>query len=79
MIIWGTVLITRRVPTSITHRCGHHFILLYFERFIYLPIVFADTPYEIFWAPPCASLYTFVHTIVYYFYDESFTACEALF
>ena len=44
MIIWGTVPTTRSVPTSITHRCGHHSRLLCFERFIYtLSTIFVDT------------------------------------
>ena len=44
-----------------------------------LSTVFVDTLYEIFQVPTCASLYTFVDTIDYYFYDESLTACEANF
>ena len=52
----------------------------YILRYLYtLPTVFADTFYEIFWALACASLNTFIDTIIYYFYIESLTACEAVF
>ena len=80
MIIWGTVPTMRSVLTSITRRCGHPSRLLCFEIFIYTPsTVFVYTLYEIFWAPTCVSLSTFVDIIAYCFYDGSLTACEAVF
>ena len=64
---------------SITRRCGHS-LYYYVLRDLYtLSTVFVDTLYKIFWVPMCTSLYTFVDTIVYGFYDESLIACEAIF
>ena len=83
---WGPLWLSRvryrlqGVCPWVLHVDADIILYCYVLRDLYtLSTVFIDTLYEIFWVPACASLYTFADTIVYYFYDGSLTACEAIF
>ena len=91
MIIWGTVSTMRSVPMSIASRCGHHPVLLYFERLcedlsiyclwkiLYTLLSVCNTLHEILFGRLHAQAHIFCWYHRLLFYVESYLLAEAVF